>query len=492
MTPAGSQTLNIIIDTEGDDVLNGGDGDDLIIKSGGADEIHGNDGTDTLSLENAHFGAWVQMGAPGEGSVYADTWGWGATFDGVEIVKGTAYADHFDGSTGADTFLGGAGNDDLSGFAGNDHLEGNAGTDYLDGGDGDDLVDGGAGNDVLFTSAGNDILIGGEGHDTFIASDATQHLVMDLGAGTIANDGFGGVDSISGVETIFGSDHGNTITGSGGNDMIFGGEGGDTIVAGAGNDVLYGGGAYNGTRDTIDGGIGDDLIVGTFTEGLGNTYVGGDGADIISYGMVNVEMVIDLGLHTADGGNGIQIDHIIGFENAMGGNCDDIITGDGGGNSLWGSEGNDHLYGESGADWLSGGMGNDVLDGGADGPDTYYFDDGDSGESSVAAVMAAIGTDLISQFKSGDKFVLDDETFGLGQSALVQGSNYFEVTSFANLGASGTKGILAVNDGVDLNIYYCNDLGNVANASYQIATIQGAQTGDVDGNTFVGSSHGLG
>jgi|GEM_PF-3116156 len=93
---------DIIIGTEGNDVLNAGNGSQLIFGLGGDDIIDGGNGDDCI------------VGGDGNDTLY--------------------------GGNGKDVLLGGPGDDQL--YAGN-------GNDYLDGGEGQDICDGGSGNNTL-------------------------------------------------------------------------------------------------------------------------------------------------------------------------------------------------------------------------------------------------------------------------------------------------------------------------------------------------------
>ena len=108
---------------------------------------------------------------------------------GNDTAVGDAGDDHLAGGAGDDTLSGGAGTDILEGEAGNDTLNGNGGSDYLSGGAGNDTLDGGAGNDILDGGAGDDTMTGGdgtdifragEGHDTIIDYDQSEDDLIDF------------------------------------------------------------------------------------------------------------------------------------------------------------------------------------------------------------------------------------------------------------------------------------------------------------------------
>jgi Ca2+-binding RTX toxin-like protein len=124
---------NVIIGTEGDDILYGTPGNDLILGLGGNDFLIGLGGNDIL------------VGG-----------------DGCDIIEGGDENDILMGGNGDDTMFGGAGDDILCAGPGNDSLEGEAGNDWLDGGPGDDRLLGGSGTNRLYGGGGRDILLEGE------------------------------------------------------------------------------------------------------------------------------------------------------------------------------------------------------------------------------------------------------------------------------------------------------------------------------------------
>jgi hypothetical protein len=128
-----------------------------------------------------------------------------------------------------DTVTGGmqAGTDTLIGInfawgsAYNDTLTGgNATFDYAEG------FNGGAGSDAIN---------GGSGFDWAAYRDATSGANVNLGTGS-ASDGLGGSDTLTGIEGVVGSDHNDTMTGSGGDEKFQGRAGNDVIDGGLGTD----------------------------------------------------------------------------------------------------------------------------------------------------------------------------------------------------------------------------------------------------------------
>ncbi len=220
------------------------------------------------------------------------------------------------GGTGDDTLTGGSGNDQLFGQADNDSLDGKGGFDLLFGGSGNDTLVGGDGDDQMFGEAGDDLLIwnpgddtdlheGGAGVDTSLVNGgggaevftATANgtrvrfdrldpapFAIDMGTmeNLVVNMGGGGdrfsatgnlaaliritVDGGAGDDTILGSNGADTLLGGDGNDFVDGQQGNDLALLGAGNDVFQwdpGDGS-----DTVEGGAGLDEML--FNGSAGN------------------------------------------------------------------------------------------------------------------------------------------------------------------------------------------------------------------------------
>ncbi len=148
------------LDDVGDDVIEGGGGDDTIF----GDSLH----TDTLADEH---GLSTQDGAGwdvfdrlenGE-STLNPNW---SRADTIEYIKNNHEALSQESVVGS-----GAGRQ--------------GGDDVLRGGDGNDVIYGQEGNDVIYGGAGNDILSGGSGQDTFVMEAVSQgvDVIKDFSTG---------------------------------------------------------------------------------------------------------------------------------------------------------------------------------------------------------------------------------------------------------------------------------------------------------------------
>jgi Ca2+-binding RTX toxin-like protein len=148
-----------------------------------------------------------------------------------------------DGSGADDELRGGMQNDTLHGAAGDDSLAGGSGNDVLEGGDGQDYLVGHDGHDTLLGGAGDDELDGGSNPDTKFPDD-------------------------------------DRLEGGDGNDTLWSTSGNDTLLAGAGDDLIMVGGPYLGTRLSVDGGTGDDILDIGLQMGMTGTLTGGAGSDV--------------------------------------------------------------------------------------------------------------------------------------------------------------------------------------------------------------------
>jgi Ca2+-binding RTX toxin-like protein len=153
----------------GDDVVDGGSGDDVIFTFGGDDEVDGGRGNDTIRTADGHDR--IEAG-PGNDDVQSGR--------GEDIVFGQA---------GDDALRGGEGNDDIRGGAGNDRVIGGSDDDTLRDGNGVDQLEGRTGDDTVILTA-----------------DASTDTVVFM-----ADDVGNGVDTIRGFNTAAPDDGGDLI-----------------------------------------------------------------------------------------------------------------------------------------------------------------------------------------------------------------------------------------------------------------------------------------
>jgi Ca2+-binding RTX toxin-like protein len=326
----------------------------------GNDYIDGRGGLDWVRYQNSTAAANVNLVT----GLAQDGLGGVDTLLGIENVRGSSFDDVFIGNAAANAFEGRAGNDSMDGGAGDDTFTGAAGNDTMVGGDAltfdyviysgassavtvnlstnsgsgasegsdslvgvegviasayADTLTGDANSNYFRGNAGNDTIDGGGGAGVDIADhrDAAGAVTVDLAAGTSVGDG---TDTLTDIETAFGSSF---------NDTLRGDEGDNGLRGRTGN-------------DTLDG---------------------RDGRDRADYRSAAGAVQVSLLTNTSAGADGV--DTLIDIENLRGSEFfGDLLTGDNDANDLDGMGGNDTLFGNGGADSLLGGDGNDSLNGG--------------------------------------------------------------------------------------------------------------------------------
>ena len=194
---------------------------------------------------------------------------WEFERDGERIpleVGGTYTAnDNHGGSDTANVSISYQDGHTLTGTSGDDVLVAGSGDNIINAGDGNDVLTAGAGNnelhgeagnDLLYSGAGNDLLDGGTGIDTASYAHATAGVKVDLGLLTPQNTVGAGIDKLTGIENLIGSDYNDTLIGDHGNNVLVGGLGNDVLNGGGGDDLLIGGMGNN----TLTGGAGADTF----------------------------------------------------------------------------------------------------------------------------------------------------------------------------------------------------------------------------------------
>lgn len=207
-----------------------------------------------------------------------------------------------------------------------DRLHGGSLNESFNGLGGADFVDGGDGNDTASYYRDRDYAGGGRGVIVNLSAANMTIGRVAVASGT-AIDGFGSIDTLRNIETVFGTAFADTlITGAGGN-TLNSMEGNDTLTGGAGRDKLDGGAG----NDTMSGGAGNDVyIVDSAGDRVNDT--GGERDLVessISFSLAALASIEDLTLTGAAAING------------TGNDLDNVLTGNSGRNILTGGKGND-------------------------------------------------------------------------------------------------------------------------------------------------------
>ncbi len=365
----------------------------------------------------------------------------------------------------------------VNGTTGNDpSLSGSAARDIINALAGNDELSGLAGNDTLNGDAGNDTLNGGDDTDTATYSNAGAGVTVSLAAIGAQNTGGAGTDTLSDIENLTGSAHGDTLTGDsnvnvlsglGGNDMLSGAEGNDTLSGGDGNDTLDGGadidtasyaGALSavtvdlgeaGPQDTLGAGIDtlvsiENLIGSDFSDTLiGDLTVANELRGGLSNDRYYIYQAADQAIETPGQGAGDRVEAFVNYTllatseietmvarlttgmtlggshtaNRIDGNTgNDALNGNGGNDTLNGLDGDDTLDGGTGNDTLEGGTGDDALNGGAD-IDTATYSTATSAVTVSLLLTAAqntigAGTDILTGIENLIGSAFDDTLTG--------------------------------------------------------------------------------
>lgn len=250
----GGSGNDILIGDKGNDTLYGDIGDDIIYGGKGSDTINGDEGEDILV---GGEGSDEIVGGRDNDILIAGETTLSANAIKNMVTSGTIDLSEFETTKMENnTLSGGSGNDVLIGDIGNDEIYGETGNDIIFGGKGNDFLDGGYGNDIIVSGEGVDKARGGNGEDILIAGNTNLSVTAIR---NLANQ----KDRIN--VNQFESQNGDdtTLQGDSGNDLLIGDKGNDTLKGGSNDDYIY-------------GGKGDDVLLG----GTGTNYLyGGKGND---------------------------------------------------------------------------------------------------------------------------------------------------------------------------------------------------------------------
>lgn len=337
------------IGTDFDDEITANVAGSIIEGGGGDDMLNGGAGNDTLSYASSPKRVRIDLAENDAVGGHAT----GDTITGFENVIGTAYDDVLTGSNVANALTGGDGDDELVGGDGGDMLSGGAGEDSLEGGVGDDTLEGGAGADELdggddetgantLSYAGSDA---GVAVNLATASVSSGHAQGDEIAviDDVDHDGDDGAEdetpeiNVATFRKVTGSDHNDSITGDYRMNVLMGMGGDDTIRGGAGWDMLVGGPG----ADRLDGGES-----GAMEDDEGTQTI----AEDVDWAVYR---------HATEGGVTVNLDTMMGEGgDAMG----DVLVGI---ELVWGSDdmenGDTFIASAAGADMIHGDLGPDTL-----------------------------------------------------------------------------------------------------------------------------------
>jgi Ca2+-binding RTX toxin-like protein len=381
----------------GDDNIRGHGGNDLLEGGGGADNIQGGEGNDMIvggpggdildgGPGNADIVSYLGALSPVTVSLLTGTGtrgdANGDTLSNFEILMGSGLpreegsvfesGDILEGSDNGETIFGMDGADEIRGMGGDDIIHGNHpdAEGSLRIGYDADKIHGGSGNDQIFGEGDNDELDGDEGRDILKGGPGDDHLITFDLLSTDVLDGESGTNRLS-------ADYSDKITPfifTVGTNNAHKFPDGDEylniqtlgrIKSGSANDVIRLASQQEQAfwNKQIDAGPGDDLIIadwrGYYGTGVSlirtsDTLEGGEGNDTLSFEQSLAGVTINLGSN-ATGGAADELT-ISGFENIIGSNFPDNLTGDTNNNII-----NPLLSGSGGVDIVNGSGGIDIL-----------------------------------------------------------------------------------------------------------------------------------
>ncbi|MBP1681964.1 MAG: hypothetical protein H6Q35_2303 [Proteobacteria bacterium] len=356
-------------------------------------------------------------------------------------------------------------------------------------------------NNTIYAGDGNNILNGSAGTDTLSYYYSTAGVTVNIGITTAQSTSGSGTDTVLNFENLFGSNYNDVLTGNTSNNSIYGYTGNDIINGELGNDTMLGGAGNDTyfidsvndlvyetttTANSTDAG-GSDSVISTVSWTLGNYFEnlrlngssaingtgnalnntiysgdgnnvlnGGAGADTLSYYYSVAGVTVNIGISTAQSTGGSGTDTVLNFENMLGSNYNDILTGNASNNSIYGYAGNDSIITGAGNDTLVGGEGNDVLTGGV-GNDIFFLN---------STLNVSTNLDTITDFTASDDTIwLENGIFTALSTTGTLSSDYF-ITS--NTALDNNDYVLY--DQTSGALYYDAD-GNGATEAIQIALL---------------------
>ncbi|CAM2780863.1 LEPR-XLL domain-containing protein [Vibrio rarus] len=376
-----------------------GQGDDNLVVEDTAAEVitvvHGGGGSDTLSVTGSdEDGVLILFGDTGQ--------------------NGFAYNATSDEKTDSAREFTNPGNDviDASGAGGTVTLFGGAGNDTIIGSEYGDHIAGGSGNDQIFGLGGDDHIYGDAGFNIDVSTrlDLSTQILSVVNIADLENDNL----DTSDVLTV-------------GNDSIDAGIGDDIVIADKGvinqvvdtNRILStsfadvtevtNSGFVNGGSDTLVGNGGNDILLG----GNGSDYlyggngpegsaITGDDQDIIlgDMGSVQVDTGIVTFINTSDTEQG----------------SNDVIYGDADDDIILAGAGNDYVESGSGNDWVLGDFGEVDLRNSAIILKTEQGDENASGNDEIHlgtgndSVLGGLGNDTITSLLGNTHLIADNGT----------------------------------------------------------------------------------
>ncbi|MCZ8183888.1 MAG: M10 family metallopeptidase C-terminal domain-containing protein [Beijerinckiaceae bacterium] len=366
----------------------------------------------------------------------------------------------------------------VNGLGGHDTLSAIDGTNVtFIGGTGNDTLTGRNGNDVFLfsgTSAGLDAVSGGDGHDIVRATADNTKIGLSAISGIeeIDSGGFANVSIQLGTGHDVVDSNAIALTGI---TAIRAGAGNDTIIGTYGNETLMG----EDGNDFIHGGAGADILNG------------GNGIDTVSYAGSWDALTIDLAVNTVSGGDAAG-DTIAAFENVIGTDHNDVITGSTAANVLTGGSGDDTMNGGSGNDTFLIGTnsGTDSING-SSGTDTALFTE----DNAILSVSALTSIEVFNAAGIANATIAGNElnnSLNFGSATMTNIAGIYGMAGNDTITGSAVADVIIGGDGNDtLNGGNGDDLFRYEDASEGFDNVNGGAGHDILEATAPGVTIGL-
>jgi Ca2+-binding RTX toxin-like protein len=326
-TILGSNGADVLLGSDGTDVIDGEQGNDLVVLGAGDDtvrwdpgdgndRVEGSEGTDTMVVNGDGTAETFEASANGERLRFTrDVGAVALDVDGIELVDVHA-------SGNADSVI-------VGDLTGTDVIEVNADLAATGGGSAGDAA---ADSVVVNGTAAADVIdvFGTSTSATVVGLAARVDISNADGPGdALAIATLGGNDSVA-ATTVPAGGISLTVDGGAGDDRLLGTQGADRLFGGDGNDFIHG---DNGA-DVVSMGAGDDVAQWDPGDGS-DTVEGQDGADTLRFSGSNANEDIDI---TANGprvrlfrdiaGVTMDLDDVERIDLLALGGADDIVVGD--------------------------------------------------------------------------------------------------------------------------------------------------------------------
>jgi Ca2+-binding RTX toxin-like protein len=422
VAPLASAVQSFASGNKGYNIARGDLGDDQVYGAGESDSLYGGKGNDVVQGAGSYSQLW---GDRGDDTLQFSTNTIASPFVAGESLTVAYERVTLEGGSGNDVIIspigpfGGSNN-----FIAGDKLPGEAlASDEV------------AGNDTITTYGNQDTVLGGGGNDIITSATASGLNTFNIPLTTPGYFGKNVLDGGDGNDTITAASFSDTMFGAAGNDSLSGlfsyASGGD------GDDTVNGLGLSGTTPTTLDGGVGNDYLIGNTTSGAVNSFDAGAGDDTIVYGSGSDKIigifdgsdVIDARNISSTGTSPVVIFDAIGNNLIFGSGSQDSLVGGSGGDTLDGGtgtvddtllggdgndllssqDGNDRIEGNNGDDTLIGGVGSDQMLGGAGADKFVYYGTQDGASSTLGS------QDYIGDFDpSVDRLLINRGGFGIG------------------------------------------------------------------------------